>query len=267
MKPKLIITGSAGRMGKRLIALAIESGRFDLLAAIEKDNHPDIGSDAGLLASAGSLGVKISNKYSAGADVVIDFSQPQALNATLKYCLENNSALVLGTTGLNDRQQDEIKKASQQIPLVYSTNMSVGMNVLFSTVGKFSQLLGDDYDIEIVEQHHRFKKDAPSGSALTLARNICESTGRDFKKSVIFGREGKEALRHTGQIAIHAVRAGDITGIHSVIFSTLGETVSVNHTAHTRDCFAKGALRAAEWIVGKKPSLYTMIDVLSLAQI
>jgi 4-hydroxy-tetrahydrodipicolinate reductase len=251
-------------MGKRLVALAIESGRFELIAAIEKDNHPDIGKDAGLVASARPLNVRISTAYPAGADVVIDFSQPQALESTLKYCLENKVALVLGTTGLSNQQQSEIKKASQKIPLLYSTNMSVGMNVLFSLIGKLSQLLGDDYDIEIVEQHHRFKKDAPSGSALTLAQNICKSTGRDFPKSLIFGREGKETARQKGVIGIHAVRAGDITGIHSVIFSTIGETIVVNHTAHSPDGFAKGALRAAEWIIGKKPALYTMADVLSL---
>jgi 4-hydroxy-tetrahydrodipicolinate reductase len=251
-------------MGKRLIALAIESGDFNLTAAIETGNHPDIGKDAGLVAGAGPSNVKISSAYPAAADVVIDFSQPTALESTLNYCLKNKAALVLGTTGLTDPQQQQLKNASRTIPLLYSTNMSVGMNVLFSVVGKLSKLLGDDYDIEIVEQHHRFKKDAPSGSALTLAKNICDSTNRDFNKSLTFGRNGKEALRQKGQIGIHAVRAGDIAGIHSVIYSTIGETIVLNHTAHSRDSFAKGALRAAAWLVGKKPALYSMADVLSL---
>jgi 4-hydroxy-tetrahydrodipicolinate reductase len=251
-------------MGKRLIALAIKSGDFNLTATIETDNHPDIGKDAGLVAGAGPSNVKISSAYPAAADVVIDFSQPTALESTLNYCLKNKAALVLGTTGLSDPQQQQLENASRTIPLLYSTNMSVGMNVLFSVVGKLSKLLGDDYDIEIVEQHHRFKKDAPSGSALTLAKNICDSTNRDFNKSLTFGRNGKEALRQKGQIGIHAVRAGDIAGIHSVIYSTIGETIVLNHTAHSRDSFAKGALRAAAWLVGKKPALYSMADVLSL---
>ena len=138
------------------------------------------------------------------------------------------------------------------------------MNVLFSLVGSAAGMLGEDYDIEIIEQHHRFKKDAPSGSALTLAEKICKATDRDIQASVIYGREGKNALRKKGQIGIHAVRAGDITGIHSIIFSTLGETVTLNHTAHSRDGFAKGALRAAEWLLGKKPALYSMANVLGI---
>jgi 4-hydroxy-tetrahydrodipicolinate reductase len=142
--------------------------------------------------------------------------------------------------------------------------MSVGMNTLFSLVGKLASMLGDDYDIEIVEQHHRFKKDAPSGSALTLAENICKATGKRYPDSLTYGRQGKDTQRDKGQIGIHAVRAGDIVGIHSAIFSTLGETVTLNHTAHSRDTFARGALRAAKWLVGKKPGLYSMADVLGL---
>ena len=142
--------------------------------------------------------------------------------------------------------------------------MSLGMNVLFALVGKMASMLGEDYDIEIVEQHHRFKKDAPSGSAITLAENICKATGLSFKDTVIFGRYGKDALRKKGQIAIHAVRAGDITGIHSVIFSTTGETITINHTAHSPDSFAKGAVCAAAFLLGKKPALYSMADVLAI---
>ena len=143
--------------------------------------------------------------------------------------------------------------------------MSVGMNVLFSLVGKTAKMLGDEYDIEIVEEHHRFKKDAPSGSALTLAENICKATERDYPESIIYGRKGEEALREKGEIGIHAVRAGDIAGIHSVKFGTLGETVTLGHDAHNRDGFAGGALKAAAWLIGKKPGQYTMADVLGIA--
>jgi 4-hydroxy-tetrahydrodipicolinate reductase len=196
--------------------------------------------------------------------VAVDFSQPEAADKTVDYCLENSVALVSGTTGLSDKQREKIKVASEKIPIIYGTNMSVGMNVLFNLVGKVATMLGDEYDIEIVEQHHRFKKDAPSGSALTLAENICKATGRDIDRSLTHGRNGKDALRQKGTIGVHAIRAGDITGVHSVIFGTLGETVTLNHTANSRDTFARGALRAAKWLVGKEPALYSMADVLGI---
>jgi 4-hydroxy-tetrahydrodipicolinate reductase len=264
MNPELVINGAAGRMGRRIIALAIEAGKLDIVGAIEKSNHPDSGQDAGLLAGIKALNVKISSIYPSTADVMIDFSLPEALDETLKYCTENKVALVLGTTGLNEAQLMKVKTASEQIPLLQSTNMSVGMNVLFALVGKAAQMLGPEYDIEIIEQHHRFKKDAPSGSALTLAKNIADATARDFPGCLVHGRQGKEALREKGTIGMHAIRAGDITGEHEVIYSTLGETVKLAHSAHNRDNFARGALRAAEWLVGKNPGLYNMSDVLGL---
>ena len=268
MRPKLVVIGAAGRMGRRIISLAAESGRFDIIAAIERQDHPDIGKDAGLVAATEPLNVQLAPLLSCeskkGGDVAIDFSQPEAADKTIGYCAENNVALVLGTTGLSNQQREKIKAASQKTPIMYATNMSVGMNVLFSLVGKVATMLGEEYDIEIIEQHHRFKKDAPSGSALTLAENICKATGRDFPRALTPGRSGKDALRLKGTIGMHAVRAGDITGKHEVIFGTLGETVTVSHTAHSRDTFARGALRAAEWLVGKKSGLYSMADVLGI---
>ena len=265
MRPKLIIVGAAGRMGRRIISLCIDAGLFEIIAAIEATGHPDMGKDAGLVASAGSINIQLGSAYPAGADVVIDFSQPAAADETIDYCLENGSALVLGTTGLSEKQHEKMKAASAKIPVIYGTNMSVGMNVLFSLVGKFASMLGDEYDTEIIEQHHRFKKDAPSGSALTLSENICKATGRKFPECLVHGRSGKDELRKKGTIGMHAVRAGDITGVHSVIFSMVGETVTLNHTAHSRDGFARGALRAAKWLVGKKPGLYSMADVLGIS--
>jgi len=264
MKPKLVVIGAAGRMGKRILSLAKESDRFNIIAAIERPGHPDIGKDAGLVAAVGAMNLDLGTEFPPAADVAIDFSQPEAADRTIDYCQENGVALVLGTTGLSDQHREKIKVASKKTPILYATNMSVGMNVLFSLVGKVAKILGEEYDIEIIEQHHRFKKDAPSGTALTLAENICKATRRDFPDAVTFGRSGKEALRQKGTIGIHAVRAGDITGEHEVIFSTLGETVSLSHTAHSRDTFARGALRAAEWLVGKKPGLYSMADVLGM---
>ena len=260
MRPKLVVIGAAGRMGKRILSLAAESGHFDIVGAVEREGHPQIGKDASVLTGIGPLNVELANfyPYPTDADVAIDFSIPVSAVRTVDYCLENNVALVLGTTGLGDEQLEKVKAASEKIPILYATNMSVGMNVLFSLVGKLASMLGDEYDVEIVEQHHRFKKDAPSGTALTLAEKIHSATGRDWP-----GRGGG-MLRKSGAIGIHAVRAGDISGIHSVIFSTLGETVMVTHTAHSRDTFARGALEAAKWLVGKEPALYSMADVLDI---
>ncbi len=264
MKPKLVVVGAGGRMGRRIIALAAESRRFELVGAVENANHPDIGKDAGPLAGTERLNVVLSDSWPAGAEIAIDFSLPEAADNTLKNCLASGISLVMGTTGLSAGQHEAIQAAAKTIPIVYGANMSVGMNVLFALVGKAAAMLGADYDIEIVEQHHRFKKDAPSGSALTLAQRICEATGRACPDSLIHGRSGKEALRRKGEIGVHAVRAGDITGVHSVIYGTLGETVTLNHTAHSRDTFVRGALRAAEWLIGKPPALYSMADVLGI---
>ena len=265
MRPKLIVSGAAGRMGRRILSLSIDAGKFDIIAAIEGKGHSDIGKDAGLLAGASPIDVKLDSVYPADADVVIDFSQPQAMEDTLNYCLTNSAALVLGTTGLSDEQQMQLKEAGKKIPILYATNMSVGMNAMFALAGRVALMLGDDYDIEIVEQHHRFKKDSPSGTALTLAENICDATGRNFPDCLTHGRNGKEVLRKKGEIGMHAVRAGDITGVHSVMFGTLGETLTLNHTASSRDTFAQGALRAAEWLIGKRPGLYSMADCLGLS--
>jgi 4-hydroxy-tetrahydrodipicolinate reductase len=262
MKPKLVVIGAAGRMGKRIVSLAIESGEFNIVGAVERQDHPDIGSV--LAAEPKNVELLSIYPYPSDADVAIDFSIPVAAVRTIDFCLENDIALVLGTTGLNAEQQEKIKGASEKIPILYATNMSVAMNVLFDLVGKVAAMLGEEYDIEIIEQHHRFKKDAPSGTALTLAEKIHSATGRDRPGALTYGRNGRDALRQKGTIGIHSVRAGDITGVHSVLFSTLGETLTLTHTAHSRDTFARGALQAAKWLVGKEPGLYSMADALGL---
>lgn len=264
MRPKLIVVGAAGRMGRRIVALAHDSGQFDIVAAVEKADHPDQGRDAGSLAGIAPLGIALSESWPATADVAIDFSLPEAADNTLRNCLASGISLVMGTTGMDAGLHKAIQAAAKTIPIVYGTNMSVGMNVLFSLVGKAAAMLGEEYDIEIVEQHHRFKKDAPSGSALTLAQKICDATGRAYPGSLTHGRSGKDALRNKGDIGMHAIRAGDITGIHSVLYGTLGETITLNHMAHSRDTFVRGALRAAQWLVGKEPGLYTVADVLGI---
>lgn len=256
---KLVVIGAAGRMGNRVLSLAAEFSQYDIVAAIERPGHPDTGKK---LIPADI--VLTDTCQAIDADVAIDFSLPEASERTADFCIENGIALVCGTTGLTDQQRDKLKAASEKIPVLYATNMSVGMNALFSLAGKVASMLGEDYDIEIVEQHHRFKKDAPSGSAMTLAENICRATGRDFPESLVHGRSGSDAQRRKGDIGMHAVRAGDITGVHSVIFGTPGETITLNHTAGSRDTFVRGALRAAQWLVGKQPAMYSMADVLGI---
>ena len=263
-KATLTVVGAAGRMGRRIVALATESGRFQVVAALETAGHPEIGRDIGPLAGLAPLAVTLGTAWPTVADVAIDFSLPEAAGNTIEQCARRGIPLVMGTTGLGPDHRKAIEAAAEKVPVIYGTNMSVGMNVLFAVVGKVAAMLGPDYDVEIVEQHHRFKKDAPSGSALTLAHNVCTRTGRDPETALVHGRDGKDALRQTVTIGMHAVRAGDITGVHSVLFSTLGETVTLNHTAHSRETFVRGALRAAEWLIGQKPGLYTMADVLGI---
>lgn len=264
MGPKLVVVGAAGRMGRRIIALAVESKRFEIVGAVDRANHPDLGKDAGVLAGAEKLNLPLSSSWPKGAQMAIDFSMPEAADETINSCTTQGIALVMGTTGLTAAQHEALRAAGRKIPVVYGTNMSIGMNVLFSLVGKAAAMLGEDYDIEIVEEHHRFKKDAPSGSALTLAQNICKATDRPYPDSLVHGRSGKEALRQKGEIGMHAVRAGDITGVHTVIYSTLGETITLNHTAHSRDTLVRGALRATEWLHGKPAGFYSMADVLGI---
>jgi 4-hydroxy-tetrahydrodipicolinate reductase len=266
MKPALVINGAAGRMGKRLIAMAVEQGKFDVVGAVDYDKHPDLGKDAGILAGIEPINVPLSASLPDSADVMIDFSLPEAAQTSMDYCTKNGVALVLGTTGLSPAQLAKLNEAAHKIAVVQTTNMSLGMNLLFATVGKIARALGQNYDIEIVEKHHRFKKDAPSGSALSLAEAICKETGRDYPSCLTHGRQGKDALRKPGTIGMHAVRAGDIVGQHSVIYSTLGETVTIEHNAHTRDTFVQGALRAAEWLIAQKPGWYNMLDVLGLKE-
>jgi len=264
MKPALVINGAAGRMGRRIVALACESKHFNIVGAVDYPEHPDLGKDAGVLAGIEPINLNLTAGFPDSADVMVDFSLPQAADIALDYCTKNSIALVMGTTGLSVSQLAKLKNASHKIAIVQATNMSLGMNLLFATVGKVAKALGEDYDIEIVEAHHRFKKDAPSGTALSLAEAVCKETGRDYPRCLTHGREGKETTREKGTIGMHALRAGDIVGQHSVIYSTLGETVTISHSAHTRDTFVRGALRAAEWLVGQKPGLYNMQDVLGL---
>lgn len=264
MKPQLVISGAAGRMGRRILALAIENQDFTIAGAVDRKDHPDLGKDAGVLAGIDAINVPLSTTLPKGADIMIDFSSPDAAEAHIQHCVENQCALVLGTTGLSTAQMDKAAAASHTIPILTATNMSVGMNLLFNIIGKVAKALGDEFDVEIVEHHHKHKKDAPSGTALTLAQNVAVALGRPYPDSLVHGRYGKEALRQPGTIGMHAVRAGDIVGYHEVMFSTAGETVTISHNAHSRDVLVRGAIRAAKWLIKQQPGLYSMQDVLGL---
>lgn len=260
---KLAIAGAAGRMGRRIAALAIESGRFDVVGALEQAGHDAVGSDVGELAGVGAFGVKIGSKLIESPDVLVDFSLPAGTLQWLDVCRADGLAMVSGTTGLTASQQAEIADAAGHIPIVRSVNMSVGINVLLKIVAQVAKALGEDYDVEIAETHHRFKADAPSGTAIALAKAICAATGRDYGEAAVLGRSG-QCPRKAGEIGISAARIGDTVGEHAVAFGNLGETITLSHTAHTRDTFARGALRAAQWLVNKPAGLYSMQSVLGL---
>ncbi len=260
---KIAITGAAGRMGRRIAALAIESEQFDIVDALEVAGHADMGKDVGELAGVGTFGVRVGSELTAQPDVLIDFSLPEGTMRYLPLCREKKVPMVIGTTGLAANQQAEIADTASDIPIVFAANMSVGINVLLKIVAQVARTLGADYDIEISETHHRFKKDAPSGTAIALAKSICDELGKEYGSTVTLGRGGL-CPRTPGEIGMHALRLGDTVGEHSVQYGTLGETITISHSAHTRDTFVRGALRAAKWLAGKPPSLYSMADVLGL---
>lgn len=261
----LAIHGAAGRMGRRLVALASEDTQLRVAGAVEHAGNPLLGQDAGVVAGVPALNVPLTEKLPAkGVEVLIDFTVPAATRHAIKLCVESKVALVIGTTGLTPQDHALIDEAGRKIPVLQAPNMSLGVNLLFALAAQVAQKLGDDYDIEIVEGHHRFKKDAPSGTALGIAQAICDATGKDINKDVVHGRHGDDATRKRGEIGMHALRVGDVVGDHTVTFGTLGERLELTHLASSRDIFARGALRAAKWLAGKPAGRYRMADVLGL---
>jgi len=249
-------------MGTRLLALAGDDPGWQIAAALEHPGHPDLGRDAGLAAGLGEIGLSLAAELPPDVEVLVDFSSPEAALARLAECRREGVPLVVGTTGLSEEQQAEM--AAGEIPVLLSANMSLGVNLLREIAVSVAQALGDDFDIEIIESHHRFKKDAPSGTALMLGRAIAEALGRDLNTEAVHGRTGAVGERSRREIGFHAVRAGDIVGEHTVLFGSLGERIELRHVAHSRDTFARGALRAARFLVDQPPGLYSMKDVLGL---
>lgn len=259
----IAIIGAAGRMGRRIAALAIGTEQFDISSTLEQDGNPAIGRDIGELAGVGPFGVKVSSDLEGEPEVGIDFSLPEGTMHWLPIFRQKGIPLVIGTTGLTESQRAEIADAAGEIAIVFAPNFSVGITVLLKVVEEVTRTLGTDYDIDIAETHHRFKNDAPSGTAMALARAASAARGVDPGEVIVHGRGGHQP-RVEGEIGMHALRLGDTVGEHSVHFGSLGETVTLSHSAHTRDTFVRGALRAAQWLAGKRPGLYTMHDVLGL---
>ncbi len=264
MPLKIAIAGAGGRMGRRLIALASADPSLSCIAALEQSGSQALGQDAGTLAGVAPLSVEIREDAETAFDVLIEFSLPAGTMQWLKACRSRGCAVVIGTTGHDDEQSERIKQASESIAVLKAPNMSVGVNVMLRLARTMAGTLDESFDVEITEAHHRFKVDAPSGTAIALRDEVIE--GRSGKAGadvpVVHGRHGKTGQRSPGEIGMHSLRIGDVVGRHSVAFGTLGETVTLSHEAHSRDTFACGALRAAKWIADKPPGLYSMQDVL-----
>ncbi len=264
MTLRLAISGAAGRMGQRLVALATADPALELVAALEHDKHPLLGRDAGTIAGALELGVPISSSFAATADVLIDFSIPAGAAASTRLCAERGIPLVMATTGLEEPQQQAIREAAKKIPVVWAPSMSLAVNIAMKLADIAGRALADHpsgADVEIIERHHRYKEDAPSGTALRFGEIIAAAMGQTQSRH---GREGRPGKRPHDEIGYHAVRTGDNAGEHTVIFGLLGETLEVTVRASSRDCYAHGALAAAKFIASQKPGLYTMNDVLGM---
>jgi len=263
----VIVAGAAGRMGCRLVALIRDSTVLTMSGAIEGKGHRALGNDAGEIAGCGHAGVPITDDFTALLDrgeVVVDFSAPEATLHHLHETAKHQRAMVIGTTGFSAPQLEELRSLASQAPCVLSPNMSVGVNLIYKVIGEMAKTLGDEYDIEVIEAHHRQKKDAPSGTALKIAEVLAKAVGRDLNQVAVYARKGLVGEREKSEIGIQSIRAGDIVGDHTILFGGLGERIEVTHRASSRDTFAGGALRAAQWVVRQPPGLYDMMDVLGL---
>ena len=255
---RVTIIGAAGRMGRELCRAALEKDGVELAGGTVEPGAPELGADLGELCGAGKAGVAATEHPAGDAGVLIEFTTPQATVDHLSY----GGPHVIGTTGLSAGQHARVQEAARSAPVVLAPNMSVGVNLLRDIVRELSAKLGEDYDLEVVEAHHRNKKDAPSGTALFLARAAAEGRERNLDEVAVYGREGV-ALREEGEIGIHALRGGAVVGEHRLVFYSGGEEVEVVHRALSRRTFADGALRAARFAAVAEPGLYGMADVLS----
>jgi len=264
---RVAVTGAAGRMGKTNIEAIQAADGVELGAAVVEASSSLIGADAGEVAGVGKLGVAIVGSLAEAIndfDVLIDFTTPESTLANLALCAENGKAIVIGTTGLTDAERTELNGYGAKMPVVFASNMSVGVNLCFKLLAEAAKALGDDYDVEIIEAHHHHKVDSPSGTALSMGEAVAGALGRDLNECAVYGREGQVGARTQKEIGFATIRAGDVVGDHTVLFANDGERIEITHKASSRMTFAKGAVRAAGWLAGKANGVYDMQDVLSL---
>ena len=261
----VIIDGACGRMGKMIAQGVVTQDDMQLVGAIEYSGHPQLGEDVGEGAGVGTIGIPISNNLSEildEADVVIEFTAPSASIEHLRNVVDAGKTMVLATTGFTEGELAEVHKLAQNIPCVMAPNMSVGVNVMLQAVQLVAKALGDDYDVEVIEAHHNQKADSPSGTALRIAEVLAEALDRNLAEVGVYGRHGMVGARSEKEIGIHAIRGGDISGDHTVLYAGAGERIEITHRAHTREAFAKGAIRAARWVVNAPKGLHDISEVL-----
>ncbi len=264
---KVAVIGAAGRMGRTHIEALHATDGVSLGAAVVEPGSSLVGADAGEMAGVGPLALPIVDSLEAACDhfdVLIDFTLPEVTMKNLAFCREHGKAMVIGTTGLSDEQKAQLEAAAGDIAIVFAPNMSVGVNLTLKLLKMAAEVLGDTVDIEVIEAHHRHKIDAPSGTALAMGEAVAETLGRDLKECAVYGREGRTGERDRMTIGFETIRAGDIVGEHTVMFADIGERVEITHKASSRMTFAKGSVRAAQWLAGRGPGLYDMQDVLGL---
>ena len=263
---KLGVHGASGRVGRALIEACYLEPEVELAAASVSPGNLAVGTDAGVLAGVGECGIRLcaGASSSAAVDAWIDFSLPHATMALLPVCLERGSPLVVGTTGFSAAHRETLSAAAESIPIVLAPNMSVGVNLAFSLLRTAAAIIGPESDIEITEAHHRNKVDAPSGTAVRMGEIVAGVLGRELDDVAVYGRQGNTGVRDPNTIGFATVRGGDIVGEHTVMFAAEGERLEITHRASSRMNFARGAMRAASWLVAQRPGLYDMQDVLGL---
>ena len=262
---KVAVAGVCGRMGMSVASLAAADGDIELAGATEAAGHVSVGRDLGDIVAGAGPGVSVSGGISEAArdaDVIIDFTVPEATLAHAEYSVRNGKSMVVGTTGFSPEQRGELLRLLRRIPCVLSPNMSVGVNVLFEISRQVASYLGEDYDAEIFETHHRAKADSPSGTAVALAEAVAAGLGSELSDVARYERHGRIGARGKGEIGVQTLRGGDVVGDHTVMFLGDGERVELSHRATSRENFSAGAIRAAKWIPGKPPGIYSMRDVL-----
>ena len=267
MALKIGIVGAGGRMGRQLIQAVHAAEGVELGAAFERKGSSLVGADAGELAAIGHLGIKVADDLLAeknNFDVLIDFTRPEGTLAHIDFCVAEQKAMIIGTTGFDETGKAAIQTAAEKIAIVFASNYSVGVNLVFKLLEKAAKVMGDYCDIEVIEAHHRHKVDAPSGTALSMGEHIAKTLGRDLKTHGVFAREGITGERKPDEIGFSTIRAADVVGEHTVWFADIGERVEISHKASSRMTFANGAVRAAKWISTKQKGLFDMTDVLDL---